>query len=67
MKRLAAALAVLLAVGFSSCQCSDKPPVPPQKEEQATVMPDAAPQHAPLQDAPPQTTMPPTAMSQTTV
>lgn len=46
MKRLAAALAVLLAVGFSSCQCSDKPPVPPQKEDQATVMPDAAPQNA---------------------
>jgi hypothetical protein len=37
MKRIAVALAFLFAIGFSSCQCSEKPPVPPVEDDQAAV------------------------------
>jgi hypothetical protein len=40
MKRLFAFLALLLAIGFSSCQCSDKPDIGPVEDEnQASVIP----------------------------
>jgi len=39
MKRLFAALAILLSIGFASCQCSDKPPVPPVEDESAHAQP----------------------------
>lgn len=39
MKRLFAFLAILLAIGFSSCQCSDKPDIGPvEDEDQASVI-----------------------------
>ncbi|WP_179862296.1 hypothetical protein [Longibacter salinarum] len=42
MKRIAAALAIIFAIGFSSCQCSYKPPVPPVEDDKvAVVVPDA--------------------------
>jgi hypothetical protein len=39
MKRLFAALAVILSIGFASCQCSDKPPIPPVEDESAQAQP----------------------------
>ena len=55
MKRLFAALAVVLSIGFASCQCSDKPPIPPVEDESAHAQPpewmnDTAP-HASLSAA----------------
>lgn len=39
MKRLFALLAILLAIGFSSCQCSDKPDIGPvEDEDQASAV-----------------------------
>jgi len=44
MKRLFAFLAILLAIGFSSCQCSDKPDIGPVEDEnQASVIPAPVP------------------------